>query len=169
MSSYFNKWNISSKWFQMGSAMKRCLRKDTNHRQALQKCCADFKGNHHVCGHRRNSVSLAGRSWLATGSQLHSSTRAWEILGQHRARASFPPWKDIGSSEGFLWMCWIWQGCSNILISHIAWNFWSWQCQPWDTASQAAKATVPGLKGYSHGDLGKNLPALSGSWHRLWA
>lgn len=93
MSSYFRNWIFlpnDSRWaLQWSSA---CGRTQTTGRLRAQlcKCCADFKGNHHVCGHGRSSVSLAGRSCLATGTtfQLYSSTRAWEILWQHRAGAS---------------------------------------------------------------------------------
>lgn len=81
MSSYFRNWIFlpnDSRWaLQWSSA---CGRTQTTNRLRAQlcKCCADFKGNHHVCGHGRSSVSLAGRSCLATGAafQLYSSTRA---------------------------------------------------------------------------------------------
>lgn len=166
MSSYFNKWNISSKWFQMVPAMKQGLWKDTNHRQALQKRCADFKGNHHLCGHRRSSVSLAGRSCLATGFQLYSSSRAWGILWQLREE-HLPCMERYWEFRGVPMDVLIWQGCHNtsIFLSHIVWNSWGWQCQQWDTEpgspaeNQRAKETVPGLKGYSHSDLGKSLSA----------
>lgn len=145
------------------------------------KCYADFKGNHHVCGHRRSLMSLAGRSCLATGTgfQLYSSTRAWEILWWHRAGAS-SPWKDIGSSEGFLWMHWTWHGChNNPYFYPYSLGFLGLAAQTmghWESGStaehQAAKATVPGFKA-THFQTwwvtatviqGRVVSALSESW-----
>lgn len=76
-----------------------CGRTQTTGRLRAQrcKCCTDFRGNHHVCGHRRSSRSLAGRSPPATGTVPPAGPeKSWDSTEQEHP----PPGKALGVQRG---------------------------------------------------------------------
>lgn len=119
MSFYFRNWIFlpnDSRWaLQWSSA---CGRTQTTGRLRAQlcKCCADFKGNHHVCGHGRSSEpgrEIMSCHWNCFSALLLHQGLRNPVTAQSR---SIFPWEDTGSSEGLLCMQWVWHECHNISI-----------------------------------------------------